>query len=235
MPSEFRRGIETLSCRYTSAMEESGLTPSGGSPDEHTTRGILLVDSEAGPDGPGARQQLSDAIRDRGWVLSVRFGPATTVAELCLAERNESTRERWGLPTRFELVLLVARPLRGSDRELVRVLRTHAPRVRIHRWNGTAIVPWSSTPTPPAPDRTRPPASEAGADDLDGGALDAGDSGASSIRPPANDGNTEASVRVPVGEAARSRWARAPHAAGRSERHSTSPLQARSSEIGWTR
>ncbi len=130
-------------------MEVAGKIPPGFGPGGRFAVGIMLADRDRRPTTEVERRRLSAAVSSRGWQLSVRFGAATALAELCLVDREEAAREAWGLPRRLDLVLLLAGDVLGSDlATFVRAVRTHAPRTRIYRWTGADIVPFDRTAEP---------------------------------------------------------------------------------------
>jgi hypothetical protein len=137
-------------------MEVEGKIPTGSGPGGRSAVGIMLADRMRRPTRASERRQLSAAVSDRGWSLSVRFGMGTALAELCIVDQEEAAREAWGLPCRIELILLVAGGVNGPELdELVRVVRTHAPRTRIYRWTGTAVAPFDRPLAPPPVPGTR--------------------------------------------------------------------------------
>jgi hypothetical protein len=127
-------------------MEVAGKIPPGFGPGGRFAVGIMLADRDRRPTSEVERRRLSTAVSSRGWQLSVRFGAATALAELCLVDREEAAREAWGLPRRLDLVLLLAGDVLGSSlATFVRAVRSHAPRTRIYRWTGADIVPFDRT------------------------------------------------------------------------------------------
>lgn len=145
-------------------MEVEGKTPTGLGPGARSAIGIMLADRMRRPTSASERRQLSTAVSDHGWSLSVRFGMGTALAELCVVDQEEAAREAWGLPCRIELILLVAVGVAGPElEELVRVVRTSAPRTRIYRWTGTDIMPFDR-PGVPSPAARTPRSGAVGSD-----------------------------------------------------------------------
>lgn len=131
-------------------MEVSASNPTPTGPGGRSVTGILLVDPRRGPVADNERRRLSDAVRDRGWMLTVRTGVATALAELCVMDEEESSREAWGLPPRGDVVLVVACPLdEHIEMQLRRAVMTYAPRTRSYRWTGVALVPDDHDPSHP--------------------------------------------------------------------------------------
>lgn len=131
-------------------MEVSGSSPTPTGPGGRSVTGILLVDPRRGPVADDERRRLASAVRDRGWMLTVRTAVATAFAELCLMDEEESSREAWGLPPRGDVVLVVARALDpATEADLRRAVEAYAPRTRCYRWTGVTLVPDDLDPEMP--------------------------------------------------------------------------------------
>jgi len=169
-------------------MEVAGKIPPGFGPGGRFAVGIMLANRDRRPTSEVERRRLSAAVTARGWQLSVRFGPATALAELCQVDREEAAREAWGLPRRLDLVLLLSGAVLGDELdEFVRAVRTHAPRTRIYRWTGADIVPLD-----PCPDEGEAPSATTHAAGGEGDASGAADrpKAASLAPPPSASGRT---------------------------------------------